>query len=234
MKTNYIVAFWGGDRRGQPSPTPIELFVNNHINFLKQNPKGIDYATFVFNKSDNPNDQKAIDLAKQAVLPTPHKVIVRENKNLSYGAWGEAMKQTHQDFDYSFLIEDDYVPVHNEFLDFFKQKVEDNVIFVASLFATSNGKHAAISNGLFVHKHINPENPVSLPPRRPIPYYGAAQDQIHFLRQYQNQDLIINDITNIAYTIFKSHNRYVSYPKNPIRRPLLIKPHCYDSSKPIN
>lgn len=233
MKTNYIVAFWGGDRRGQPSPTPIELFVNNHINFLQQNPKGIDHVTFVFSKSDNLNDQKAIDLAKQAVLSIPHKVIVRENQNLSYGAWGEAMKQTYQDFDYSFLIEDDYIPVHNEFLDFFKLKVEDNTIFVASKFSTGWGKHAAVSNGLFVHKHINPNNPILLPPRPPLPYHGAAQDQIHFLRQYQDQNLTINDITDIAHTIFKSHNRYVSFPRNTTL-PLLIKPHCYDSTKPLN
>lgn len=233
MKTNYIVAFYGGYRRNQLEPTPLKLFLENHINFLNTNPKGIDHATFVFNQSNNPEEKEVINLANQANLPIPHKVIVRENYNFSYGAWGEGMKQTHQDFDYSFLIEDDYIPYCNDFLDYFKSKITDKIIFVASMFHTVNGPHAAISNGLFINKFINPDNPIDLKLNHPDGrYHEAAYNQIKFLLQYQEKGYLINDIRDVGYTIFKDLHKFTKY-NNP-KLPLLIIPHDYDPTETIN
>ncbi len=245
MNTNYIVALYGGGRRmlNDKSPShrkpshrnrysPLKSYVKKHCDFIKTNPKGIDQITFVFNKSDNPDEDKIIDYTKNLSLNIPHLVIVRENLNLSYGAWGEGLKQTAKDFEYSFLIEDDYTPVKNDFLDYFKSEIKDNSIFVASYFSIKNAQnvpHASISNGLIINKHINLENPLHHPPKTKNRdhYHHAAQNQILFLKQYQDKGLIINDISKVAYTIYKHYKEYTNYPKQPKGNPLLITPFDY-------
>lgn len=232
MKTNYIVALYGGKRRMLNSNySPLKDYINRHCDFIKTNPKGIDQITFVFNKSDNPNEEEIIDYTKNLSLNLPHKVIVRENINFSYGAWGEGLKQTAKDFDYSFLIEDDYIPVKNDLLDYFKSEIKDNSIFVASLFSKANGPHASISNGLIINKHINLENPIDLPLNKKTQgnYPDSVRNQILFLKQYQDKGLIINDITKVAYTIYKNYHRFINYPKQPKGNPLLIQPFDYVS-----
>jgi hypothetical protein len=240
MNTNYIVALYGGRRRmlKDKSPSrrnlhsPLKDYVNKHCDFIKTNPKGIDQITFVFNESNNPDEDKIIDYTKNLSLNIPHLVIVRENLNISYGAWGEGLKQTAKDFEYSILIEDDYIPVKNDFLDYFKSEIKDNSIFVASYFTNDSrmGPHASVSNGLIINKHINLENPFHHPPKTKNRdnYHHAAQNQIFFLKQYQDKGLIINDISKIAYTIYKqSSTQYYNFPKQPKGNPLLIQPFDY-------
>jgi hypothetical protein len=57
---NYIVAIYGGARRAYGDFSPIEVFLERQIEFLLKNPKYIEYVTFVFNKSDNPQEERSI------------------------------------------------------------------------------------------------------------------------------------------------------------------------------
>jgi len=220
--TNYIIAFYGGLRRAYTN-TPLKLFVNQHINFLNLEPEGIENVTFVFNKSDNPEEEEIIKYFSKIKLKIPHKIIYRNNEGFSYGAWEDALKKTAKDYKYSFLIEDDYIPKRLDFLNFFKQKITDNSIFISSYF---NNNHASISNGLLINKFLN--NNISFRINRINNEYNTGhENQTSFLNFYQEQNLTIEDITDIGYTKFLDlaqvpSKNIINYTNSNL--PLLIEP----------
>ena len=75
----------------------------------------------------------------------PVDVLVRENIGLSYGAWNFAVNQYGHEFNYYFLIEDDYIPVMDFWDSAFMDRMADNVAYVCTLFTD----HVAVSYGLF-------------------------------------------------------------------------------------
>lgn len=225
MKTNYIVAFYGGERRNHPNPPPLSFFVKKHIEFLQSHPFGISHATFVFNTSPHPQESILVDYLSNIQLPIPHHVFVRNNKNLSYGAWDDALKlslisptfnltkdiglisNVGKECDYSFLIEDDYIPSDKNFLKYFKSKVTEKTIFVASYYSPTGAfpPHAAISNGLLVNTHVDKNNPFYLPPPKDSLNHNYNVDlQVQFLSKYDDFEKC--DITDIAHTIYMDPN----------------------------
>ena len=152
-KVNYIVAFYGGKRRHYGDKTPIDKFINSHINYLSSYPKHITDFTFVFSESDNKNEKNSIKICEDFIKNSQlnGNIIIRENKAGSYGSWNDAIIKYYKNTTYSFLIEDDYIPCRLDFLEFFLKKDSTDVSFVASYY-TNN--HAAIANGLISTKKI--------------------------------------------------------------------------------
>lgn len=217
---NYVVALYGGKRRHYHL-TPILDFAKKQVEFLKQKPKHITQVSFVFNESDNPEDQAAIEYLSNINLPIPHSIRIRENTGFSYGAWNAVINSTKNDFDYTFLIEDDYIPTKTDFIDYFLSKIKDDTIYVCCLYRSD---HAALASGLFINKHaftpafkLIDNNSYS---------YGAYENQIHFLRLYQNEGFKIEDITDIAHTEFLNVTRqsilYGDQSKPFIMGPIMV------------
>lgn len=217
-KINYVVAFYGGPRRHYGKHSPILKFAQEHIKFLQQSPEHIDKATFVFNDNPSIGQVDTLKYLTNAELPIKHEIILRKNIGMSYGAWNDVISNTKNQFEYTFTIEDDYIPNVINTMSYFLQKVDKTTIFVASLFTRG---HAAISNGLFVNKnsHNPPFNIID-----DNSYGGGGlYNQKEYLRKYQNEGLKITDITDIGYTEFSDSQRVINYYGNQTK-PLLIKP----------
>jgi hypothetical protein len=198
---NYIVAIYGGARRAYGDFSPIEVFLERQIEFLLKNPKYIEYVTFVFNKSDNPQEERSIKKCNDFLANSRYKgkVLVRENKDASYGAWNDSLIETHQNTTHSFLIEDDYIPSRLDFLDFFLSKDSPEISFVASYYYNN---HASISNGLInnekVKKKLSEDNSLFLLSGNNS-YSGFFQNREFFLTPIEG---VITDITDIGHTLF--------------------------------
>lgn len=221
--TTYVIAFYGGSRRHY-STTPIELFAKKHIEFLNTHPKHITDVCFVFNSSTNPSDAAAIELCNDFLTNNNNingSVIVRENTAASYGAWNQYLSHADIQTEYVFLIEDDYLPTRKDFLDFFIQKSEEGVGYVAALYDRG---HAAIANGLFktsnvVQARIEHENVLHI--IADVSYSGGSYyNQINFLKNIKGS---IVDITDIAHTQFMDTKKQImTYRDKSL--PLIIKP----------
>jgi hypothetical protein len=73
-----------------------------------------------------------------------------KNGGGSYTAWGKAIQEVlKEDFDYHFLIEDDYVPVADYFYKPFVERCGPNTAYVCQYWLDN---HASVSNGLFSDK----------------------------------------------------------------------------------
>ena len=153
---SYIVACYMGERRQDRSSnihsTPLE-YVKNHIKWL-ETAENVDKALFVFNDASYIKFSKQNE-AVELVIKAGHDYIIRDNIDFSYGAWEEGIKRIIKDdkYNYSFLIEDDYIPSLPSMLKFYLEPMDDNIAFVASFYMQKT-THAAISNGLISHKAI--------------------------------------------------------------------------------
>jgi len=219
---NYIVAIYGGNRRAYGEFSPIDIFIERQIEFLSKNPKYIEFITFAFNKSGHPQEKKLIEKCKNFLTNSTYegKVIVRENKDASYGAWNDSLIETHKNTSHSFLIEDDYIPSRLDFLDFFLSKDTSGISFVSSYY---HNNHAAISNGLInnekVKKKIFETNSLFLLSGNNS-YPGFFENQENFLSLIDGE---ITDITDIGHTLFSDLNKgNLVYTNSSL--PELIKP----------
>lgn len=213
---NYIVACYAGARRHYGDKTPIVELVTKQLQFLQMQPKYVEQATFVFNKSNNAEENTAIQLCVNAKC----NVVIRDNQAVSYGAWQQAL-HAYQTCTHSFLIEDDYIPVDVNFLDYFFDMETENVKFVASLYDRG---HAAIANGLIATKNVEAclkNNKQLFDLKLDNSYAGGSYyNQINFLNNMQGE---IVDVTSIAYTEFLDAGRNImQYRNNSL--PLIIKP----------
>jgi len=154
-KINYVPVFYIGPNRDYASyqekfKNDPMFFVRYHVNFLNtcENNK-IKRATFVFN--DDISDELK-DLILQTVVEVKTmevEVIFRRNGGFSYGAWNDVIKKNLNDFDYFFLIEDDYIPVKPDFYEDFVDRCTSEYPYVCTLVAKHKGKlHASSSNGI--------------------------------------------------------------------------------------
>lgn len=222
-RVNYIVAIYGGKRRHYGNETPINKFIDEHINFLNSNPPFITNFTFVFNKSDNQNEKNCIKICEDFVKNSHlnGKTIIRENIAGSYGAWNDIIINYQENITHSFLIEDDYIPCRLDFLDFFLKKDGNDVAYVASYFDSI--PVAAIANGLIstekVKETFSRHNTV----------FQIIDDNSYGTGLYQNQICFLNaidgkrvDITDIGHTSFFDGEKVVSYIDETT--PKLIKP----------
>ena len=220
VNINYVVAVYGGERRTY-SDTPVNLFVSKHIEFLTTKPKKFGGFTFVINKSNN--DFEIIDMINEFISKSPlnGKLIVRDNYNASYGAWEEVILNTYKNYTHSFLIEDDYLPVNETFIDYFLEKDIENTSFVSSF---EHRGFPSISNGLLNHKVVNPtikkhKHLFKLEQDKKIKSVYLMVDQKCFLELISGK---VRDITDIASTVFNNVGKMIIYT-NP-NLPIIIKP----------
>jgi|694.fasta_scaffold59843_3 hypothetical protein len=210
-KVNYIVAFYGGKRRHYGDKTPIDKFIDSHINYLSSYPKHVTDFTFVFSESDNKNEKNSIKICEDFIKNSQlnGNIIIRENKAGSYGSWNDAIIKYYKNTTHSFLIEDDYIPCRLDFLDFFLKKDSTDVSFVASY---CNNNHASIANGLISTKKIEE----TLLKYNTV--FHIMDDVTYGTGLYQNQVCFLNnikghcvDITDIGHTLFFSGESIIPY-----------------------
>jgi hypothetical protein len=80
----------------------------------------------------------------------PIKLLYRKNGGGSYTAWDSAIQAVlKDDYDYHFLIEDDYVPVTDYFYQPFVEMFKSETAYICQFWIDN---HASVSNGLFSGK----------------------------------------------------------------------------------
>ena len=216
---NYIVAVYAGKRRGYGEILPINKFLEKHFKFLEKKPNHISGFTFIINKSEN--DEEYIKTINNFISKSnlTGKVIVRENLHGSYGAWEKGILETHTDYLYSFLIEDDYIPSRVDFLDFFISKIKTNC-YVSSFW---NNNHASISNGLLdnhiVKSTVNKHGKL-FQLQKDKKYGSFLTCQLTFLNLL---DCEFTDITDVGHTIYREPSKNKLHYVN-VDLPLLIEP----------
>jgi len=228
----YVVAIWLGPRNSKSHSTILDndpfYFVKKHLEFLSSLDKDnqIKEAIFVVNRFNSFIDENILNVVNQYKGKIPVEVVFRGNRGFSYGAWDEVVKKTlNRNYDYYFLIEDDYIPTSPEFYKIFLSKMNENVPYVTQLY---KDKHAAISNGLLnkkiayelykVKKHVFKidSNPT---------YLAAVENQRHFLKYLEEfSGDNIQDIAKDAHIPFFSSDKDIIIDYGNVENSSPLKP----------
>jgi hypothetical protein len=157
MTINYIAVFYIGPNRTYKSYQakfdidPLYFF-KIHLDFLSTCNADIKLSTFVFNDDISQDLKSEIHkLAEQSEIA--NEIVFRQNGGFSYGAWNDIIKKNINDFDYFFMIEDDYIPDAPDFYIPFQNKITDSIPYCCTYIGILNGiRHAASSNGMIQAK----------------------------------------------------------------------------------
>jgi hypothetical protein len=227
MNIHYIVAFYLGPRDTLPvNDFLIEdryHYVKKHIECLKKFCcKDITKITFVVSEYDKKIDSKVDEVVKKHKGSLPIEVFHRENIGFSYAAWNDVMMKSlndKEDFDYCFLIEDDYIPNCDYFYTPFTDLFDDKTAFVCQVW---NVNHPSVSNGVFsyniakklkekygsIFKLVSDDDS----------YSGGVENQIHYIDYARQEKYYFTDVRKTSLQIFLDRNHFVFFgnPKGEI------------------
>lgn len=161
MTINYMIATHFGDRNGITGPhfsgipsdhsfkTNRLYFIEQHFNALTTLKNHVDQITLIINKSSM--DGILEEPLNKLIASYPQlniKILRRDNNSFSYGAWDYGFTQ-FRDFDYYITLEDDYIPVIDNFDDKMIEMLEsyDHCGFICQYFGNYPSPHATLSNG---------------------------------------------------------------------------------------
>ena len=155
MNIHYVVAFYLGDRETKSCDILLKKdryhYVKKHIeNLNKYKIDDVTQVTFVVAKYNEKIDEGVKKILEDYPCKIPIQLLYQKNGGGSYTAWDTAIRSVlDKDFDYHFLIEDDYVPVADYFYRPFVERFTPNTAYISQYWIDN---HASISNGLFSHK----------------------------------------------------------------------------------
>ncbi len=150
MKINYVIATWNG-KRVVPAKCNSMLYENvlkYHINYLNHYNNNISQITIMKPISNVLNTYYDIELNDKI------KIIECENRFQSYGQWLKAVELFLEDFDYFIFIEDDYVPITNNFDEKLINIYKEGTYLCSLVSGMNELYHAQISNGIISKKTI--------------------------------------------------------------------------------
>lgn len=151
-RVNYVLACYMGGRYSDDKRhiRDRRFFVRRHLEQLELVNHSLDQVTIVLAEG---GDDEADAWAKEVsrVGDTPVTVLVRENLGLSYGSWNHAYEILKEDFDYSIVTEDDYMPAHDGFDQILVERAKKDGTYVTALQA-GDGLYAGVSNGIIPHE----------------------------------------------------------------------------------
>jgi hypothetical protein len=177
--------------------------VRDHLDFLSNANAPLDRVVLVLN-ADSKDD--IVNFAREVQPYKPYytdlSVIIRNNQDFSYGGWNSAIDasvRAGNETDY-FLMEDDYVPAVDNFIDIFYERMTDGVAYVCPKILDTHGQpHAAHSVGLLsgeaarlMVKHHG--SPLLIAPAHN--YSGVEWNQVHFLDNMTASGYKISDIAD--------------------------------------
>jgi hypothetical protein len=199
---NYIIAFNISTYRVPSYVSKFEddplFFIRIHKEFLDTcDGTHISMGTFVIN-DDIKNDTKEQIKELVAECKIPTTVVFRENGAFSYGIWNDTIINTIDNYDYFFMIEDDYVPDEKDFYIPFVQRIKDDTPYVCGLILYQP-LHAAHSNGIVSQKackKVMETNENLFDELSGDDKHSAVHTQLFFLRNFQKLGYNLADITD--------------------------------------
>ena len=228
MSFAYVVAFYFGERLAtQRLPKYAEglsknkfYFAEKHIEFLNSY-SGSDLKKVIFLINQRPEDdveeiQSFFEKnTKEISSKFNYSFSFRENKDISYGAWNDAickdLEINDEDIEYYFCLEDDYLPTRDTFVDPFIERCNEETPYVCC--RAVHGEHstissyASISNGLFLRsacKKVYEANKTLflLTNRNEYTYADACDNQVMFYKLFLDMGYSMSDIVDTYFVPF--------------------------------
>jgi len=231
IKVNYIVANYIGPLRSYKhyqdlfSKDPLYFF-KKHLDFIRtvHDPDNFR-ATFVFN--DDIED--TLKTLLQSYIPDRFEIVFRKNSGFSYGIWNDIILKNLNNYDYFFLIEDDYIPTRSDFILPFKQRCVSKNVFVCGLVEKASPerfpghvppnekefKFPSISNGLLSAKacrEVFNKHGTIFKINSNSDYWSAYTNQIYFCKYF----------TDMGYNIVDTLDEYESPYNNANSKDLVV------------
>jgi hypothetical protein len=209
MRTGYVCAVYFGPRRswvehwGDVDPL---YCLREHVKVITECATHIERVIFVCNLREDGSDEEtykeavSIIEAKNAEDDREWVICSRPNYAFSYGAWEHALTNHADGLDFSFLIEDDYIPCKVGFdtemvMRYFTDKENrDRVVYCSCCWKYNLSSN---SNGIINLAVFRTRNTFSLPgidSRRHIYKHGDACQRL-FLRKFTDRGFKIIDMS---------------------------------------
>lgn len=151
---HYVVVFYIGPNRNYTSyqhlfrTDPLMMF-RKHVDYVNSSSSHLQSATFVFNHDLDQQIKDQVDNFQN--FQKPVEIHYFDGPGFSYGAWNEVIKKKINDYDYFFLIEDDYIPTRPDFYQPFVDRCNDRCPYVCSYVEEkSPGKFVASSSNAII------------------------------------------------------------------------------------
>jgi len=163
MKSNYVIAAYGGARRDKNEEYEADrsYFLREHFAALCEVENSLSLVTVVAPPvGSDPKEEAFEDFVANLAGLLPGDTEIRflrrkTNAGFSYGSWADAYEQSvsaGEDFDFWWFVEDDYVFIPDRFDELLTSQIEEDPMcgYLASLvFGRQNpGYHAAMPHGL--------------------------------------------------------------------------------------
>jgi len=209
---NYIVACYLGQRR-TPVPHDPANFISAQLDWLDKNRPGIERVSIVINARNGDDVRTASGIVKEFMpFYTDIKVYGRPNAGYSYVAWSETISnsiEAKDDFSHFVLVEDDYIPGRNDFLEILESRLVDSVGYVCQKVyeAVPGGfpRHTALPHGMLradaaraVYDTFG--TVFGLDPTQH--YVAADTNQRHWMDLLQELGYTFTDTSDVSDTIF--------------------------------
>lgn len=159
MKVLYAISSWSGTRDGLQFD---DSYICRHVNYLKKVKHNLSQISI--GDPENPKKRPCFTNFMSEIQKageTPVVVHPMSNHGRSYGQWSRIYEKYRTDFDYYIFIEDDYIPVLDNFDSvlvemFDKFHKEQNCGFLCGLVLEPPARsghvcteiHAGVSNGI--------------------------------------------------------------------------------------
>jgi hypothetical protein len=248
-KFTYVVPFYFGERMVTKRVPRYNdklvqnkfYFVEKHIDFLNSYPNNdIEKVIFLVNQrpEDNVDEIKYFFASRVNIIKQKYKFVLtfRENKNISYGAWNDAicndLQSESDESSYYFCLEDDYIPSTNTFAYPFIERCNEATSYVCCL-ARFDGSivssYASVSNGLFLKSsckrvYENNGSVFALTNRNEYTYSDACNIQEIFYRLFLDMGYNITDISDLYYVPFFESDCAMIKKIGNVNGPSLIEP----------
>lgn len=147
MRINYVVCVCIHPNRSNYKKLGLDLYdlVKRHIDALdKLLLPDVEMVTFVVNMTQWTSKDTLRRIIEDHNGPHKFELKFRENWGRSYGVWEDQIRETLGEYDAYFMMEDDYIPIADEFYKPFVDKLKNNTGMVVMWYTN----HPAYALGL--------------------------------------------------------------------------------------
>lgn len=223
---NYVIATYAGSRRINNSDKynhPSNC-LTLHINKLLSLKHDLSQITFVMAKCRNESLNKQLRdeiqnlVSRLNIQNIQTAVIERENQGLSYGSFWSAFLEFGKMFDWYITVEDDYVPIQDNFDSKLIHEIESKPAsgFVCSK-ATPNKRYAQITTGIVRAEAFDKIKALGITPYSTGESSYNSQDQILFAEAFGRANYTVEDFADKYSSPFLTHNGYIqTFGQGPI------------------
>lgn len=231
MRINYVVACYVGMRRNEILD-PYE-YIRTHLVLLDRFADHSIAKISVVLSVDGDEGDSFINFCTNIIEASDYlrnrvDIRLRPNRGFSYAAWHEEILASMNDFDYFFLVEDDYAPGYSKFYEPFLEQLQNrNIGYCCSKVSFTHGRHAGMSSGMMradVARIVVDKFGAAFLIDPNTTQYGVGEwSQIHFLDLMEQAGFTFNDPSHLVSTPFLDIFKNIMDHGNP-KGPCPLKP----------